>query len=291
MTKFRFWISAPILLCASVLSGCFSDGDLGSSSSKMSKSHFLNDSVKFSSRAYGVAASPRVSRSKKVRKGGGRSQVGKRYKIKGKWYKPKDEPGYDKVGNASWYGPNFHGRLTANGEVYDQFALSAAHPTFPLPSYARVTNTANGKSTIVRVNDRGPYHDGRIIDLSARASELLDYQRKGIARVRVQYIGRAPLHGLDEKYLVASFSGKAGFRATTAVAYRKPAINGPRPKIAVKTEMLDTMSTGSITKTDPFQVELAAIAKKQDTGTTLAKRLADQFIYSSVITNIRNSRR
>lgn len=291
MFNFGFRVSVPTTLVGLLLSGCFSDGDLDSSSSKVSKSLFLNDTVKFSSSAYGVAASPRVSRSKKVRKGGGRSQVGKRYKIKGKWYTPKDDPGYDKTGNASWYGPNFHGRLTANGEVYDQFALSAAHPTFPLPSYARVTNLANGNSTIVRVNDRGPYHHGRIIDLSARASELLDYQKKGIAKVRVQYIGRAPLHGLDEKYLAASYFHKSGPKKAVAMAYNRPAASGPRPKISVKTEMLDTISTGSIRRADPFQAELAAIEKKRDTGTTLAKRLADQFIYSSGSTQLKSIER
>ena len=188
------------VLCATsalVLSGCFGSGSV---SNVLPDGDHINNKTKFSVAKYGVAASPRVTTSKKVRKGGGRAQVGKPYKIKGKWYTPKEEPGYNRNGNASWYGPNFHGRLTANGEVYDQYALSGAHPTFPLPSYARVTNLANGKSVIVRVNDRGPYHDGRIIDLSARASELLDYQKRGIAKVNVQYIGKAPLHGLDHKY-------------------------------------------------------------------------------------------
>ncbi|EFL90260.1 septal ring lytic transglycosylase RlpA family protein [Ahrensia sp. R2A130] len=166
---------------------------------------YINDETKFSESAYGVAASPRVSTSLIVRKGGGRRQVGKPYKIRGKWYVPKEEPGYDRRGQASWYGPNFHGRLTANGEVYDQFALSAAHPTFPLPSYARVTNVDNGRSVTVRVNDRGPYHSKRIIDLSAKGSELLGYQKQGIGNVRVQWIGHAPLHGLDAPYLEASF--------------------------------------------------------------------------------------
>ena len=199
----------PVLL----LSGCFSDAsDIRVSSGP----GITNDRTKFSQREYGVAASPRVTRAAAVRKGGGRRMVGKPYVIRGVRYTPREEPGYDRTGMASWYGPNFHGRLTANGEVYDQFALSAAHPTFPLPSYARVTSLATGASVIVRVNDRGPFHSNRIIDLSARASELLDYQREGVARVRVQYLGDAPLHGRDGKMLAASFRRDGGSRLAQA---------------------------------------------------------------------------
>ncbi|WP_425494041.1 septal ring lytic transglycosylase RlpA family protein [Hoeflea alexandrii] len=131
--------------------------------------------------------------------------MGKPYRVRGKWYTPKEDPNYDKAGLASWYGPNFHGRLTANGEIYDQFHLSAAHPTFPLPSYARVTNKKNGNSVIVRVNDRGPFAHGRIIDLSNKAAQLLDMKHEGVAAVRVQYVGRAPVEGDDTRYLMASY--------------------------------------------------------------------------------------
>ncbi|HXV31002.1 MAG TPA: septal ring lytic transglycosylase RlpA family protein, partial [Sinorhizobium sp.] len=107
-----------------------------------------------------------------------------------------------------WYGSAFHGRLTANGEVYDKYHLSAAHPTFPLPSYARVTNLENGSSVVVRVNDRGPYEYGRIIDVSSKTADLLDIKRRGSAKVRVQYVGRAPLEGNDMPYLMASYVTK-----------------------------------------------------------------------------------
>ncbi len=170
----------------------------------------INNKTKFSSKKYGVKSSPRITTAKKVRKGGGRYQIGKPYKINGKWYYPKDQPGYNKTGMASWYGPNFHGRLTANGEIYDQNSLSAAHPTLPLPSYARVTNLENGSSVIVRINDRGPFSKKRIIDLSARASELLDYQKKGLTKVRVRYLGRARMDGRDNKYLMASYNPAKG---------------------------------------------------------------------------------
>ncbi len=170
----------------------------------------INNKTKFSSAIFGVKGSPRITTSKKVRKGGGRYQVGKPYKIRGKWYYPKEQPGYNKSGVASWYGPNFHGRLTANGEVYDQNSLSAAHPTLPLPSYARVTNLENGSSVIVRVNDRGPFSDKRIIDLSARASKMLGYQKQGLAKVRVRYLGKARMDGRDSRYLMASYSPARG---------------------------------------------------------------------------------
>ena len=160
----------------------------------------------FAESEYGVKASPRITLSKtNVPRGGGRDQTGRPYQVRGKWYYPKEEKGYSKVGAASWYGDAFHGRLTANGEVYDMTHLTAAHPTMPLPSYARVTNLVNGSSVIVRVNDRGPYSNGRIIDLSERAASMLDYAHSGTAKVKVDYIGRAPLDGRDDQYLVASY--------------------------------------------------------------------------------------
>ncbi|OWV94419.1 hypothetical protein ATY81_13400 [Rhizobium sp. R72] len=162
----------------------------------------------FSEKEYGVKASPRVATGNNIPKGGGRYMVGDPYVVKGKWYYPKEDFSYNKVGIASWYGSAFHGRLTANGEVYDQMHLSAAHPTFPLPSYARVTNTENGSSIIVRVNDRGPYHEGRIIDLSNKTADMLDLQHSGTGKVRVQYVGRARMDGHDMPYLMASYVPK-----------------------------------------------------------------------------------
>ena len=162
----------------------------------------------FSESEYGVKASPRVANGNNIPKGGGRYIVGDPYVVKGKMYYPREDYSYNKVGIASWYGSAFHGRLTANGEVYDQMHLSAAHPTFPLPSYARVTNTENGSSVIVRVNDRGPYREGRIIDLSNKTASMLDLQHSGTGNVRVQYVGKAPLDGHDMPYLMASYVPK-----------------------------------------------------------------------------------
>ncbi|WP_420962107.1 septal ring lytic transglycosylase RlpA family protein [Brucella sp. IR073] len=161
----------------------------------------------FAESEYGVKASPRIISNfvSRMPRGGGRDQIGKPYQVRGKWYYPKEEPGYTRTGKASWYGSAFHGRLTANGEVYDMNHLSAAHPTMPLPSYARVTNLANGNSVIVRVNDRGPYASDRVIDLSQRAADMLDYKHHGTADVKVEYVGRAPLEGRDDEFLLASF--------------------------------------------------------------------------------------
>lgn len=165
----------------------------------------------FSEKDYGVKASPKVtSKRSRLKRGGGRAMVGKPYQVKGKWYYPQEMRDYRKTGMASWYGSAFHGRLTANGEIYDMTALSAAHPTMPLPSYARVTNVKNGSSVIVRVNDRGPYHGGRIMDLSQRAAELLDYTHSGTAKIDVEYIGPAPVDGNDDEYLMASYRPAGG---------------------------------------------------------------------------------
>ena len=113
----------------------------------------INTTAKFSSAEYGVSASKRLTRSRHVPKGGGRYQVGKPYKIAGRWYKPQVDENYDNTGLASWYGPNFHGRQTANGEIFDQNALTAAHPTLPLPSYVRVTNLSNNRSIMGHTNN------------------------------------------------------------------------------------------------------------------------------------------
>lgn len=165
-------------------------------------------SGKFASRVdprYGVSSSPRVvAYGEPVPKGGGTYRVGKPYMVAGRVYVPEVDVHYREEGIASWYGDDFHGRLTANGEVFDMDALSAAHPTLPMPCYARVTNLSNGKSLIVRVNDRGPYHGNRLIDVSHKAAELLEFKGNGTARVRVEYVGPAPLEGSDDRLLMAT---------------------------------------------------------------------------------------
>jgi rare lipoprotein A len=180
--------AAAVALCL-VLANCASSG-------------------KFASRVdpkYGVSTSPRVvAFGDPVPKGGGTYRVGKPYTVAGRIYVPEEDVNYREEGLASWYGDDFHGRLTANGEIFDMGSLTAAHPTLPMPCYARVTNLTNGKSLIVRVNDRGPYHGNRLIDVSNKAAELLEFKGNGVARVRVEYVGRAPLEGSDDRQLMAT---------------------------------------------------------------------------------------
>ena len=140
----------------------------------------------------GCATTPEDN-SVRVPPNAGVYKVGAPYQIGDTWYYPAEQPGYDETGIASWYGPTFYGRATANGERFDANALTAAHRTLPMPVNVRVTNLDNGKSLIVRVNDRGPFAKGRIIDLSERAATLLGYKNQGTARVRVTFVSRADL--------------------------------------------------------------------------------------------------
>ncbi|ALK09408.1 RlpA-like protein precursor [Blastochloris viridis] len=155
---------------------------------------------------YGVSASPKVvADGQPIPKGGGTFRTGKPYTIAGKTFVPLDKPqGFREEGVASWYGDDFHGRLTANGEVYDMHSVSAAHPTLPIPSFARVTNLSNRRSIVVRINDRGPFHGNRVIDLSVKTAQALDFHRNGVAKVRVEYVGPASLDGTDDKVLLAT---------------------------------------------------------------------------------------
>jgi rare lipoprotein A len=128
-----------------------------------------------------------------TRDGGSEAQVGHyklgdSYRINGRWYRPEFDPSYDRVGTASWYGQDFDGLLTANGEVFDKDRITAAHPTLPLPSLVRVTNLENGRSLEVRVNDRGPFVVDRLIDLSQAAARKLGFEGQGVANVRVQFV-------------------------------------------------------------------------------------------------------
>jgi rare lipoprotein A len=154
---------------------------------------------------YGVSSSARVVEpGQPVPKGGGTYRVGKPYVVGGRTYVPEENIHYSAEGMASWYGDDFHGRYTANGEVFDMNSISAAHPTLPMPSYVRVTNMKNHRSLIVRVNDRGPYANDRLIDLSVKSAQLLGFYGHGLAKVKVEYVGRAPLAGSDDRKLMAT---------------------------------------------------------------------------------------
>jgi len=156
--------------------------------------------------------SPRVVElGEPVPKGGGVRKLGAPYVAAGRTVVPKEDPDYDRTGTASWYGALFHGRKTANGEIYDMEALSAAHPTLPLPSYVKVTHMESGRSLVVRVNDRGPFARDRIVDLSKRAAQLLGIKRNGTGAVRVTYLKPAPLDG-DDSYETAFLAAQPWYR-------------------------------------------------------------------------------
>lgn len=184
---------------------------------------------------YGVSSSPRVvDAGTPVPKGGGTYRVGKPYVVAGRTYVPEENVNFRSEGIASWYGDDFHGRLTANGEIFDMHSISAAHPTLPIPSYVRVTNLSNQKSLVVRVNDRGPFAANRVIDLSVKAAKLLGFHDRGLARVRVEYVGRAPLEGSDDRQLIATLREGEAAPAPSAVrvASAKPFLPEQKPAVA-----------------------------------------------------------
>ncbi|MGD9786123.1 MAG: septal ring lytic transglycosylase RlpA family protein [Hyphomicrobiaceae bacterium] len=224
----------PVLAAALFTVGCANSS--GSATSSQTAGRWATGverapPVNFAPSEYQVAASPRVSGAGPItRRGGGYYKLGKPYKIAERWYVPREEPDYDRVGKGSWYGDSFHGRLTANGETFDKYALTGAHPTLPLPSYVYVTNRANGRTVLVRINDRGPYANGRIIDLSHRVATVLGFERVGIADVRVRYAGRAPLDGnrRREEQFLASQPWHRGGSPLASLSNPVMGLGGPR---------------------------------------------------------------
>jgi rare lipoprotein A len=195
--------------------------------------------------------------------GRGTYKIGKPYVIEGATYYPQEDYSYDETGIASWYGPGFHGRYTANGEVFDEDQLTAAHRTLPMPSLVRVTNLDNGKSAVVRVNDRGPFARGRIIDMSKRGSEILGFKSNGTAKVRVQILA-------DESRAIADAAREKG-------TYRSAAGEGEQPRSApvekVAAQSLDEVPSAvdsSISTGEPVAVpskaEVAGIEKAEMGG-------------------------
>jgi rare lipoprotein A len=152
---------------------------------------------------YGKPSPRVVAYGEPVPRGGGFYMVGKPYSVAGQMYVPTEKQRAT-IGLASWYGEAFHGRRTANGEVYDCDAITAAHPTMPLPSYARVTNLENHNSVIVRVNDRGPFHPNRVVDVSRKTAQVLDFHGSGTTKVKIEYIAPAGLAGSDDMKLLAT---------------------------------------------------------------------------------------
>lgn len=184
----------------------------------------------FTSSEYGVSVSPRVTRNANPPRGGGRYSSMKSYTVRNVVYTPIADPvGYVETGYASWYGADFHGRRTANGEIFSANAISGAHPTLPLPSYVRVTNLDNGSSLLVRINDRGPYVAGRLIDLSATAAKMLGLIGQGTGRVEVRFVAMAPLNGDDTRMLKGSLNRKTRVEQAAGVRYafaEEPGLDG-----------------------------------------------------------------
>ena len=158
-------------------------------------------------------------------------KLGSPYQIQGRWYYPAYDPNYDRVGVASWYGEPFHGRRTANGEVFDRDMVTAAHPTLPLPSLVRVVNLQNRRELVVRVNDRGPFVDDRLIDLSQEAARQLGFEGQGLAPVRVQFVSLADAKGAPPQptihHVQATASGPASEPAPQLVATAAAQCHGP----------------------------------------------------------------
>jgi rare lipoprotein A len=149
-------------------------------------------------------------------------KLGKPYQVDGAWFYPKVDYEYNETGIASWYGPNFHGKSTANGEIYDQNAMTAAHKTLPMPTVVRVTNLENGRSIEVRINDRGPFKNNRVIDLTRRGAQLLGFESQGTARVRVQVMK-------EDSILLAN---KVGGAQLAYAGEPEPQAAGPNPTAA-----------------------------------------------------------
>ena len=197
-----------------------------------------------------------------------RYKVGDPYQVEGKWYYPERDLTYDETGIGSWYGDEFAGRPTANGEIFDPSIVSAAHKTLPMPSVVRVTNLDNGKSIVVRINDRGPFVTGRIIDLSREAARLIGYKDKGIARVRVQILPEESLRleklGKAGKFPLLTENDNAPKPKTTAV--KQPTVSltarttrssGNRQTSGQSSvELLSQARNGLVIQTDPVPTQI-----------------------------------
>lgn len=204
---------------------------------------------------------------------GGIYKVGKPYKIAGEWYYPRENTKYDNIGIASWYGPKFQGRRTANGEIFDMNLLTAAHPTLPMPVMVQVTNLENGRSMKLRVNDRGPFKKNREIDLSRRAAEILGFKDKGTARVRVKYLHRAPLY--NQRGQLISGDESDSFVFDKPYTPTRDRYVSAAPITDVETKSLDGQdlpSKKSVLPKQKYYVQLGVFSRK-DSAEALRQKL------------------
>lgn len=183
---------------------------------------------------------------------GGAYKIGNPYQIAGRWYYPKENYHYLEEGVASWYGPNFHGKLTANGELYDQHAMTAAHRTLPLPSVVRVTNLENGRQVVLRVNDRGPFAKDRIIDISRSGAEALDFISSGTTRVRVEILSDES-RALKAALLAGEDGAGTGFVAAPSGSISAQPLDAPMGSASASSEVVPAARSDSLLR--PWRVE------------------------------------
>ena len=204
---------------------------------------------------------------------GGIYKVGKPYKIAGEWYYPRENTKYDNIGIASWYGPKFQGRRTANGEIFDMNLLTAAHPTLPMPVMVQVTNLENGRSMKLRVNDRGPFKKNREIDMSRRAAEILGFKDKGTARVRVKYLHRAPLYNQRGQLISGDESDSFVFDKPYTPTRDRYVSAAPITEVETKSlDGQDLPSKKSVLPKQKYYVQLGVFSRK-DSAEALRQKL------------------
>ncbi len=220
---------------------------------------------------------------------GGYYKVGEPYQINSTWYYPVEDWNYDETGIASWYGPGFHAKFTANGETFDQNELTAAHRTLPMPSFVRVTNLDNGRSIVLRVNDRGPFARGRILDVSARGSELLGFDKAGTARVRVQVLADESKQLAQQMRSGVQVASAAPMAAAPSAAPRSSVTSGalaPPPGAAATQTQTQTQPaapiglpvdpTGNLRTTSPQKTQIfvqAGAFENRDNAQRLSQKM------------------
>jgi rare lipoprotein A len=195
-------------------------------------------------------------------------KLGNPYQINGRWYYPEYDPNYDRVGTASWYGEPFHGRQTANGEIFDRDMVTAAHPTLPLPSLVRIVNLQNRRELVVRVNDRGPFVGDRLIDLSQEAARQLDFEGQGLAPVRVQFVSLADARGVPPQLTVrqvqAPLPASSSQSQTQLAASTAPRCHGPFIQVGAFAEPARAHRVvAELNALQPMPVALATLAQDQ----------------------------
>lgn len=213
-------------------------------------------------------------------------KVGNPYQINGIWYYPAEDYTYDETGIASWYGPGFHQKSTANGETFDQNDVTAAHRTLPMPSLVRVTNLDNGRVLVVRVNDRGPYAQGRILDLSRRSAQLLGFEGKGTAHVRVQVLPE------ESRQLAAAYAGQSANKGTQVAAAPRESVSAQSLEGAPASAPPKTVTTASTQPAKSSAITSAPLPDlKAQPVQQVAPRSTNMFIQAGSFARYDNAQR